>query len=51
MSGKLRSKRINAGIADVIIDAPAATLNAPLLTNNDDHYSFVDLNVIWGLYK
>ncbi|MEI7616168.1 MAG: hypothetical protein WCJ54_05580 [Actinomycetota bacterium] len=51
MLGKLRSNKINAGIADAIVGAESITPNIPLLTNNMDHYSFAVLNMTRGLYK
>ena len=45
----LRAKGITAGIADAIIAATALQLNAPLLTNNAEHYPFPGLKVIRGL--
>ena len=47
--GELRAKGVTAGIADAIIAATALQLNAPLLTNNVEHYPFPDLKVIRGL--
>ena len=47
--GGLRSKGITIGIADAIIAATALQLDAPLLTNNVEHYPFTDLKVIRGL--
>lgn len=49
MLGELRSKGMTIGIADAIISATALQINAPLLTNNVDHYPFTDLKVIRGL--
>lgn len=46
--GELGSKGITAGIADAIIGATALQLNAPLLTNNVEHYPFTDLKVLRG---
>ena len=48
MLGELRSKGITVGIADAIIGATALQLNAPLLTNNVEHYPFADLKVLRG---
>ncbi len=47
--GELRSKGMTVGIADAIIAATALQLDAPLLTNNVEHYPFPDLKVIRGL--
>ena len=49
MLGALRSKGKTIGIADAIIAATALQFNAPLLTNNIEHYPFPDLKVIRGL--
>ena len=49
MLGELRSKGVTVGIADTIIAATALQLNAPLLTNNVEHYPFADLKVLRGL--
>ena len=49
MLGKLRAKGTTIGIADAIIAATALHLNAPLLTNNVEHYPFTDLKVVRGL--
>ncbi len=46
--GDLRSKGMTIGIADAIIAATALQIDAPLLTNNVEHYPFTDLNVIRG---
>ncbi len=45
---ELRSKGTTVGIADAIIGATALQLNAPLLTNNVEHYPFAELKVISG---
>jgi len=49
MLGELRSKGVTVGIADAIIGATALQINAPLLTNNVEHYPFADLKVLRGL--
>ncbi len=49
MLGEFRSKGITLGIADAIIAATALQLNAPLLTNNVEHYPFAGLKVVRGL--
>jgi len=49
MLGELRSKGITIGIADAIIAATALQFDAPLLTNNIEHYPFPTLKVIKGL--
>ena len=49
MLGEFRSKGVTVGIADAIIGATALQLNAPLLTNNVEHYPFADLKVLRGL--
>ena len=49
MLGELRSKGVTVGIADAVIAATALQLNAPLLTNNVDHYPFQGLEVVRGL--
>jgi len=49
MLGELRSKGMTVGIADAIIAAAALQLGVPLLTNNVEHYPFIDLKVIGGL--
>lgn len=49
MLGELRVKGLSVGIADAIIAATALQLNAPLLTNNVEHYPFKNLKVIRGL--
>ena len=49
MLGKLRAKGTTIGIADAIIAATALQFDAPLLTNNVEHYPFPDLKVIRGL--
>ncbi len=48
MLGGLRSEGMTIGIADAIIAATALQLDAPLLTNNVEHYPFTDLEVIRG---
>ena len=48
MLGKLRAKGTTIGIADAIIAATALQFDAPLLTNNVEHYPFPDLKVIRG---
>jgi len=48
MLGELRSKGITVGIADAIIAATALQFDAPLLTNNVEHYPFPELKVIRG---
>ena len=47
--GELRAKGVTVGIADAIIAATALQLNAPLLTNNVEHYPFPEVKVIRGL--
>ncbi len=47
--GELRSKGVTVGIGDAIIAATALQLNAPLLTNNVEHYPFADLRVVRGV--
>ena len=47
--GELRSKGVTVGIGDAIIAATELQLNAPLLTNNVEHYPFVELRVVRGL--
>jgi predicted nucleic acid-binding protein len=47
--GELRSKGMTVGIADAIIAATALQLDAPLLTNNVEHYPFANLKLIRGL--
>ena len=49
MLGELRSKGTTISITDAIIAATALQLNAPLLTNNIEHYPFTELKVIRGL--
>jgi len=49
MLGELRSKGKTIGIADAIIAATALQFGTPLLTNNIEHYPFLDLKVIRGL--
>ena len=49
MLRELRSKGMTIGIADAIIAATALQINAPLLTNNVEHYPFPNLRVIRGL--
>lgn len=49
MLEELRSKGTTIGIADTIIAATALQINAPLLTNNVEHYPFEDLRVIKGV--
>ena len=49
MLGELRSKGLTMGIADAIIAATALQMNAPLLTNNVEHYPFPELRVVRGL--
>ena len=49
MLGELRSKGVTVGIADAIIAATALQLDAPLLTNNVEHYPFAELKVVRGL--
>ena len=49
MLGQLRSQGMTIGIADAIIAATALQFNAPLLTNNVEHYPFPSLKVIRGL--
>jgi len=45
----LRSKGMTIGIADAVIAATALQFDAPLLTNNIEHYPFPNLKVIRGL--
>ena len=49
MLGELRAKGVTVGIGDAVIAATALQLNAPLLTNNVEHYPFTELKVIRGL--
>ncbi|MEK7282063.1 MAG: type II toxin-antitoxin system VapC family toxin [Chloroflexota bacterium] len=49
MLGELRSKGVTVGIADSIIAATALEIGAPILTNNVEHYPFIDLRVVRGL--
>jgi predicted nucleic acid-binding protein len=49
MLRELRSKGTTIGIADAIIAATALQFGVPLLTNNVEHYPFLDLKVIKGL--
>ena len=49
MLGELRSKGMTIGIADAVIAATALQFDAPLLTNNVEHYPFPNLKVIRGL--
>ena len=49
MLGEFRSRGVTIGIADAIIAATALQFDAPLLTNNIEHYPFPDLKVINGL--
>lgn len=49
MLEELRSKGTTIGIADTIIAATALQINAPLLTNNVEHYPFEDLRFIKGV--
>jgi len=49
MLGELRSKGVTVGIADAIIAETALQLDAPLLTNNVEHYPFAELKVVRGL--
>ncbi|OGN92599.1 MAG: hypothetical protein A2Z75_03515 [Chloroflexi bacterium RBG_13_50_10] len=49
MLGELSSKSVTVGIADAIIAATALQLNAPLLTNNVEHYPFAELRVVRGV--
>ena len=49
MLGELRSKGITIGTADAIIAVTALQLDAPLLTNNVEHYPFPNLKVVRGL--
>ena len=49
MLGGLRSKGITLGTADAIIAVTALQLDAPLLTNNVEHYPFPNLKVVRGL--
>jgi predicted nucleic acid-binding protein len=49
MLAEIRAKGVTVGIADAIIAATALHLNAPLLTNNVEHYPFTDLKVVRGL--
>jgi len=51
MLGVLRVKGVTVGIADAIIGATALQLNAPLLTNNVEHYPFPNLKVIRGFQQ
>jgi len=48
MLGELRSKGLTIGIADAIIAATALQINAPLLTNNVEHYPFAELKIVRG---
>ena len=49
MLGTLRTQGVTVGIADAIIAATALQQNVPLLTNNVEHYPFIDLTVVKGL--
>lgn len=49
MLGELRSRGVTVGIGDAIIAATASQVNAPLLTNNVEHYPFTGLKVVRGL--
>ena len=49
--GELRSKGVTVGIGDAIIAATAFQLNAPLLTNNVEHYPFADMKVVRGVER
>lgn len=49
MLGELRSRGVTVGVGDAIIAATALQVNAPLLTNNVEHYPFADLKVVRGL--
>jgi predicted nucleic acid-binding protein len=49
MLRKLRAGGVTIGIADAVIAATALQLDAPLLTNNVEHYPFKGLKVIRGL--
>lgn len=49
MLGELRSTGVTVGIADAIIAATALQLDAPLLTNNVEHYPFGELSVVRGV--
>ena len=51
MLGELRSKGRTIGIADAIIAATALQINAPLLTNNVEHYPFAGLKIVRGLER
>ena len=51
MLGELRSKGLTIGIADAIIAATAIQINAPLLTNNVEHYPFAELKIVRGLER
>lgn len=51
MLGELRTKGVTLGIADAIVAATALQLDAPLLTNNVEHYPFTDLNVVQGMER
>jgi predicted nucleic acid-binding protein len=47
--GEFRLRGITLSIGDAIIAATALHLNAPLLTNNIEHYPIADLKVVRGL--
>lgn len=49
MSGELRSKGRTVSAGDAIIAATALQFDTPLLTNNVEHYHFMDLKVVRGL--
>ena len=49
MLRELRARGVTVSIGDAIIAATALQVNAPLLTNNVEHYPFADLKVVRGL--
>lgn len=45
----LRARGVTISMGDAIIAATALEANAPLLTNNVEHYPFAELKVVRGL--
>jgi predicted nucleic acid-binding protein len=47
--GEYRSKGVTVGIGDAVIAATALLVGAPLITNNVEHYPFMNLKVVRGV--
>ena len=45
----LRARGVTIGMTDAIIGATALSLDVPLLTNNTEHYPFLELKLVKGI--